>query len=175
MPARRQHAERQARAGTVGIAGRAAEEVKRSGPGTKAGQRARGNTLTMSERCNLHNIHFWPVGLEGDGVMTKAFSQFLNNVCDAAKKFKGLNRATFKSYFSSRIANTLHQTSAMWAIRRASAERAKLVNTHGHAVFGSVDDNELALELQVALPVAVSQRRAFRNRHSNASARPVTG
>ena len=121
------------RATMVGSTGYHSETKKRQKVGTAGEQRARGNDHTMTERCQQQNIHFWPVALEGDGVPTENFLSYINHVCDAAQKLKGVNRGTFKSYFLSRIANTLHQVSARLAIRQTSACRARLVHQHGPA------------------------------------------
>jgi hypothetical protein len=102
-PAQRVH-----RAGTVGVAGLAGEVAKSANTGTVADRLHRGNALTMTERCNRHEVHFWPVGLEGDGVPTRGFLHFITNVCDAAKDLKGANRASFKAYFLSRISLILY-------------------------------------------------------------------
>jgi hypothetical protein len=54
-------------------------------------------------------IHLWPVGLEGDGTPYPQFELLINNVCGAAVNIKGLICSSFKTYFQSRIANTLAQ------------------------------------------------------------------
>ena len=105
-------ADKAARANTMGVAGLAREDFKRTKVGDHTSQLLRDNDLTMTARCGLEGIHFWPVGLEGDGVPTLSFEKFFNNVCDAASQIKGLNRSSFKTYFQSRLANTLAQSSA---------------------------------------------------------------
>ena len=87
------------RASMVGTTGYHSEMKKRQKVGAEEEQRARGNDHTMTERCQQQNIHFWPVALEGDGVPTENFLSYINHVCDAAQKLKGVNRGTFKSYF----------------------------------------------------------------------------
>ena len=124
----------------------------------------------MLQRCKDRNIHFWPIALEGDGVPTSNFTSYINHVCDAAVKLKGANRASFKSYFLSRIANTLHKVSATLALRQSAAARALLVYRQGPAdVLG--DDVDFSQELQTTVPVYVSRRREYRNRNSNLGVR----
>ena len=104
------------------------------------------------------------------GVPTENFIRYINHVCDAAVKLKGANRASFKSYFLSRIANTLHQVSARLALRQSAAARAVLVYKQGPAdsLAHSVDFTQ---ELQTTVPAFVSNRRVFRNRNSNLGVR----
>ncbi len=149
------------RAKTVGVAGLAAEKKKRINVGTSAEQRHRENSDPMSVRCRKREVNFWPVGLEGDGVPTKAFSHFFNAVCDSAKNLRGLNRGSFKSYFQSRIANVLHQTTAALALRRIAVERIRLSGQERDAVYGPVDPDEVCQEQQTILPSVVSYRRDF--------------
>jgi hypothetical protein len=163
-------AQKTARANVVGTAGKAAEDRKAGNIGTEEEQQARGNSLTMRERCELQNIHFWPIALEGDGVPSESFMSFFNHVCDTAHKLKGVNRSTFKSYFASRLANTLHQLSAKLSLRQIAGARVTLVGLE-NAVSGlqaSVDFNQ---ESQTILPAYASQRREWRNRNSNLGVR----
>jgi len=151
-------AEKHDRAGKVGSAGLARETYKKGKLGDHASQLLRGNELTMEARCDIEHIHFWPIGLEGDGTPTLAFEQFFNNVCDAAVQIKSLNRQSFKTYFQSRIANTLAQTSARQSLSATSYCRAKIINQSTPAVFGRVDDDDLVVEPQTSLPAYVSRR-----------------
>ena len=120
----------------------------------------------MVQRCKTNNIHFWPVALEGDGVATNNFLSFFNHVCDAARIIKGVNRANFKSYFLSRLSNTLHQVSARLALRATASARARLVHIPGPEV-GLQEDLTWGQELQAILPAFVSKKREWRNRNSN--------
>ena len=161
---------RKERAHTVGATGVSSEQKKRDCVGSAEDQRARGNSDTMFERCKYRNIHFWPVALEGDGVPTENFISYLNHVCDAAVKFKGANRGSFKSYFLSRIGNTLHQVSAKLALRQTAAARARLV--HRQATDDGLRDNvDFAQELQKVVPAFVSKRSEWRNRNTNMGVR----
>ena len=112
----------------------------------------------MTQRCHGHEVNFWPVALEGDGVPTRGFSQFLNNVCDAAIDLKGANRASFKAYFLSRISHTLHQASAQLALRRVAGERARLIGQDQALEFGSGVLPDLRQESQTMLPGEASHR-----------------
>ena len=69
-------ADKAARANTMGVAGLAREDFKRTKAGDHTSQLLRDNDLTMTARCGLEGIHFWPVGLEGDGVPTLSFEKF---------------------------------------------------------------------------------------------------
>jgi hypothetical protein len=151
-------AQRDKRSGSVGVAALAGEAAKSTNIGTVADRAHRGNTLTMTQRCHRHEVHFWPIGLEGDGVPTRGFSHFINNVCDAAKNLKDANRASFKSYFLSRISHTLHQTSARVALRRIAAERARIIGQDSSVDFGSGALPDLRHEPQTLLPGEASHR-----------------
>ena len=142
----------------MGTAGLARKEYKKRKIGDHASQLLRDIDLTMGARCRIGHIHFWPIGLEGDGTPTLAFEQFLNNVCDAAVQIKSLNRQSFKTYFQSRIANTLAQTSARQSLSATSYCRAKIVNQSTPTIFGRVDDDDLVVEPQTSLPAYVSRR-----------------
>jgi hypothetical protein len=154
------------RATVVGAMGMDAENRKRDNVGTPTEQRARGNTSTMIVRCRDQNIHFWPVALEGDGVATNSLMSFFNNVCDAAHKLKDVNRSTFKAYFLSRLAHTLHQVSARLSLRQTAAARARLVYRKGPE-NDLADDIDLTQQLQTVVPAYISDRRKWRNRNSN--------
>jgi hypothetical protein len=158
------------RSTVVGATAREFEERKRSMIGTAAEQRARGNADTMEKRCKAQNIHFWPVAMEGDGVPSDNFLGFINHVSDAAQKLKEANRATFKAYFSGRIANTLHQISAKLALKQTAACRSRLVHRPGplEIIHADVDFEQ---ELQTVVPGYVSKRREWRNRNSNQGVR----
>ena len=157
-------------AGVVGSTGKHAEQKKRDNIGTLQEQRARGNSDTMMQRCKDRNIHFWPIALEGDGVPSENFISYINHVCDAAVRLTGANRASFKSYFMSRLSNTLHQVSAQLALRQTAAARAQLVFQQGPAegLRGNVDFGQ---ELQTMVPAYVSKRREWRNRNTNLGVR----
>ena len=154
------------RAGVVGSTGKRAEQSKCENVGTLPEQRARGNSDSKSKRCKDRGIHFWPIALEGDSVPTESFISYINHVCDAAVKLTGANRASFKSYFMSRISNTLHQVSAQLALRQTAAARAKLVFRQGPAE-GLRGDVDFEQELQTMVPAYVSKRRGWRNRNTN--------
>jgi hypothetical protein len=84
-------AEKNLRATRPGVAGRRAEEFKRSYSGTAGGRANRGDNLPMVERCRQQQIHFWPVAIEVDGAITPSFLRFFKNVCNAAKNLTGQN------------------------------------------------------------------------------------
>jgi len=113
----------------------------------------------MEARCDIGHIRFWPISLEGDGTPTLAFEQFFSSVCDAAVQIKNLNRQGFKTYFQSRIANTLAQASTRNSLSATSYCRAKIINQSTPAIFGRVDDDDdLVVEPQTSLPAYVSRR-----------------
>ena len=112
----------------------------------------------MEAHCDIEHIRFWPIGLEGDGTPALAFEQFFSNVCDAAVQIKSLNRQSFKTYFQSRIANTLAQTSARQPLSATSYCRAKITNRSTPAIFGRAGDGDLVVEPQTSLPAYVSRR-----------------
>ena len=151
-------AEKRARADNMGSAGLAREEYKKGKIGDHASRLLRDNDLTMEARCDIGHIRFWPIGLEGDGTPTLAFEQFFNNVCGAAVQIKNLNRQSFKTYFQSRIANTLAQASTRNSLSATSYCRAKIINQSTPAIFGRVDDDDLVVEPQTSLPAYVSRR-----------------
>ena len=70
-------AEKRDRADKVGSAGLARQNYKKTKLGDHASQLLRGNELTRGARCDIEHIHFWPIGLEGDGTPTPTFEQFL--------------------------------------------------------------------------------------------------
>ena len=154
------------RATMVGATGRRAELTKKEKVGSVGEQTARGNDDTMNDRCERENIHFWPVALEGDGVPSESFMAYINDVCDAAQTLTGANRTTFKSYFLSRISNTLHQVSAHLALRQTAACRARLL-VHRLPSDALRTDVDFRQQLQQTLPAFVSQRQEWRNRNSN--------
>ena len=154
------------RTSTVGSVGRAAEIRKCVNVGSAADQRARGNTRTMSERCRRNDIHFLPVALEGDGHASKNLVTFIKNVSDSAHQLKDANRATFKSYFTSRIANTLHQVSAKLSLRGIAHARQKLLSYSSIQLAGLEQTVELGQELQTTLPAFVCQRHQWRQRNN---------
>ena len=92
---------------------------------------------------------------------------FIKNVSDSAHHIKDANRATFKSYFTSRIANTLHQVSAKLALRGIASARQSLLSNSNIPLAGLEQDVDLAQELQTTLPAFVCQRRQRRQRNSN--------
>jgi hypothetical protein len=158
------------RAMVVGSAGVNSEYKKSAKVGSQAEQRARGNAESMEARCKQQQIHFWPVALEGDGVATESFMSYFNAVCDAAQRLKGANRSTFKAYFLSRLANTLHQVSARLALRQTAACRARLVGLSQPDV-ALQEDVDFSQELQTTVPAYVSKRREWRARNSNLGVR----
>ena len=77
-----------------------------------------------------------------------------------------MDRSSFKTYFQSRIANTLAQGSASNSVSAASFCRARIVNQASPVVIGGVNDDDLSLEPQAALPAYVARRVPAVARHS---------
>jgi hypothetical protein len=165
------HANRLLRAKTVGTAGLDAEQKKIDNIGLPADRRFRGNSLSMKERCRLNGINFIPIALEGDGHASKKMMRFIKNVSDTAHHLRDANSATFKSYFVSRIANILHQTTAHLSIRQCASARQKLLSYSSIPLAGLTRDNDLSQELQTTLPAYVCKRREWRQRNSNLGVR----
>ena len=160
-------AQQRQRAATIGVTGRHSETRKRDNTGSLTDQRQRGNSFTMKERCRLSGINFLPVALEGDGCASKTMMTFIKNVSDSAHHLKDANRSAFKSYFMSRIANTLHQVSAKLALRQTAACRQKLLSYSSNPLIGLEKDIDLSQELQTTLPAFVCKRREWRQRNNN--------
>jgi hypothetical protein len=120
----------------------------------------------MAARCRVNDINFLPVALEGDGHASKNMVTFIKNVSDAAHHIKDANRSTFKSYFTSRIANTLHQVSAKLSLRQIAATRQKLLSYSSVPLAGLEHDIDFGQELQTTLPAFVCQRREWRQRNN---------
>ena len=91
----------------------------------------------------------------------------LKNVSDSAHHLRDHNRAAFKSYFLSRIANTLHQVSARLALRQTASARQKLLSYSSTPLAALERDVDLGQELQTTLPAYVCKRREWREQHSN--------
>jgi len=117
----------------------------------------------MAKAASLLGASNWPCispfgVLEGDDTPTLAFEQFFNNACGAAVQIKSLNRQSSKTYFQSRIANALVQTSTRQSLSATSYCRAKIINQSTPAIFGRVDDDDVVAEPQTSLPAYVSRR-----------------
>ena len=157
-------AERNLRATRPGVAGRRAEEFKRSYSGTAEGRASRGDNLPMAERCRQQQIHFWPVAIEVDGAITPSFLRFFKNVCNAAKTLTGQNLSSFKHYWSKRVACEIHQFNSTLGLQRAASLRRSLLR-----LPSAVESVMQFHQLQTDLPSSVSDRSEFRDRHRAAS------
>jgi hypothetical protein len=109
--------------------------------------------------------------LEGDGQASEQMMSLIKNVSDAAHHLKDANRSNFKAYFTSRLANTLHQCSAKLALRQTAAARQKLLSYHSLPLAGLEQNIDFGQELQTTLPAYVCKRREWRQRHNNLGVR----
>ena len=100
-----------------------------------------------------------------DGACSTDFDAFLNNVSDAADKFRGHNRQSFKAKWTCVLACKLADTSAKVAIRRGAQGRRRL---------GGAEDptDEICGQLIADMPLTVgsgeSSSRMYRNRTPDA-------
>jgi hypothetical protein len=157
-------ADSELRASTVGVVARAAEQRKRDSTGGVEEQRTRGNAATMQERCRREGINFWPIAVEGDGFASTQFTDFFNNVCNAACELTDKDPGSFKSYWKTRFGCLLTKNSARLTLRRAANVRQFYAN-RGRG-FSDVDE-DFTGESQMRLPIYVSDRSSFRARNAS--------
>ena len=155
-------AEKETKAKRVGVTAEAQADAKRNHIGSAAEQLERGNSATMTERCRLEGIHFWPVPVEGDGAVSKDFEMLIQNVSDAANKIMGHDRQEFQARWMSTFSIKLAVMSARISIQRSSAEYRRLSRM-------ADNQNEFYGQMGTEVPIqaGVNRSREFRNRMSD--------
>ena len=150
--------ERCLRASTVGHLAEKATQRKRDDTGTPTERQFRGNSATMQERCRLQRIHFWPIGIEGDGVPSKEFSSLIKNTSKTAAQLRGHDAIAFGRKWTTDIGCTIARTSASVSLARCLA--TKLFRRR------SPPQDPIVGEPQLDVPDETNHR-AFRNSYSD--------
>jgi hypothetical protein len=155
-------AEKTRRAKRVGATAEARAATKRNEKGTAAEQRERQNSATMTERCRKEHIHFWPAPVEGDGAVSTDFTNFTQNVSDAASRIMGHDRKAFQSRWATTFAVKLAVTSARISLQRNATEYRRISRLPNHS-------DEFYGEMATDIPVqaGASRSREFRNKMSD--------